>query len=112
MNTGAVTAVIYGVLMLSGGIFGYIKAKSKISLVSGIASGLLLILGGVLQLQGIEAGLFLALIVGLALIIVFGIRLIKNPKFMPVGLIFLIEIIALSVMLLSAISSFDGYRIS
>lgn len=36
MNLGIVAAFGYGILALLGGIIGYIQAKSKVSLISGI----------------------------------------------------------------------------
>ncbi len=43
MNLGIVAAFGYGILALLGGIIGYIQAKSKVSLISGIISGLFII---------------------------------------------------------------------
>ncbi|WP_071187744.1 TMEM14 family protein [Trichormus sp. NMC-1] len=57
MNLGIVAAFGYGILSLVGGIIGYIQAKSKVSLLSGSISGLLLIFSAYCQLQGQTWGL-------------------------------------------------------
>lgn len=99
MNPGVVAAIAYGVLALVGGVIGYKQAQSKASLISGTISGLMLILGGVLRSWGKTWGLVLAVIVTVALIVVFTIRLIKTRKLMPAGLMTLAGVAALVVML-------------
>ncbi|MBE9078211.1 hypothetical protein IQ241_13065 [Romeria aff. gracilis LEGE 07310] len=85
----------YGLLAVIGGVLGYTKAGSKISLISGIVSGLLLIAGAVLYSGGNPVGLLLAQIVTLVLVIVFIIRLVKTRKFMPAGLMVIAGVITL-----------------
>lgn len=98
MNPGIIVALAYGILAIIGGIIGYIQAQSKVSLISGSISGLLLILGGVMQLQGQAWGLILATVVTGVLVIVFAIRLAKTRKFMPAGLMTLLGVATLVVM--------------
>lgn len=95
---GIITAIAYGVLAIVGGIIGYVQAQSKVSLISGSISGLLLIVAGVMQLQGQRAGLILATVITSVLVIVFAIRLIKTRKFMPAGLMSLLGIVSLGLM--------------
>lgn len=99
MNLGIVAAIAYGILAIIGGIIGYIQAQSKASLLSGIISGALLIIGGIIHLQGRTWGLALATFVTVGLIIVFGIRLTKTRKFMPAGLMAILGLAALVIML-------------
>ena len=101
MNPGIVAAIAYGILAIIGGIIGYTKAQSQTSLISGSISGLLLIVSGVMQLQGQPWGLGLATVVTVALIIVFAVRLAKTRKFMPAGLMAIAGIVALVAMLSS-----------
>lgn len=98
MDLGVVTALAYGALTLVGGIVGYLQAKSKMSLISGTISGLLLLAGAAVQLQGQAWGLLLAIAVSALLIVVFAIRLSKTRKFMPSGLMILGGIAALALM--------------
>ena len=95
---GIITAIAYGVLAVVGGIIGYVQAQSKVSLISGSISGLLLIVAGVMQLQGQVAGLTLATVITSVLVVVFAIRLIKTRKFMPAGLMSLLNLVSLGLM--------------
>jgi uncharacterized membrane protein (UPF0136 family) len=104
MNPGVIAAIAYGILAIGGGIMGYVQARSKASLISGAISGLLLILGGVMQLQGQTWGLILATVVTLVLIIVFAMRLSKTRKFMPAGLMTGLGVAVLVVMLKQVVS--------
>lgn len=99
MNPGIIAAIAYGILAIIGGVIGYIQAQSKASLISGSISGLLLIFGGVMQLQGQTWGLILSAAVTVVLIIVFAIRLAKTRKFMPAGLMTALGVAALVIML-------------
>src|SRR5690349_592072 len=58
----------YGVLSLGGGVMGYVKAKSRASLIAGGLSGLVLIAGAALATSQPVAGLAIACIVSAALI--------------------------------------------
>ncbi|MEM7062875.1 MAG: TMEM14 family protein [Cyanobacteria bacterium P01_B01_bin.77] len=89
MSLGLIIALIYGILAIVGGIVGYLKSGSKPSLISGIVSGLLLVIGALRAVQGSLSGLWVVKIVTLALIIVFVVRLVKTKKFMPAGLMFM-----------------------
>lgn len=99
MNLGIATAIAYGLLMLVGGIIGYAKAKSQASLISGILSGALLIVGGIAQLQGQSWGLLLATAVSAVLVVVFIGRLIKTRKLMPAGMLILAGVVSLAILL-------------
>ncbi|NJL88212.1 MAG: hypothetical protein HC886_23235 [Leptolyngbyaceae cyanobacterium SM1_1_3] len=102
MNLGIVAAIAYGLLALVGGIIGYVQAKSQVSLISGLVSGLLLILGGVLQLQGVPLGWVLSLGVTGLLIVVFVGRYLKTRKPMPAILMIVAGIVALFALLNAA----------
>lgn len=98
MNLGIIAAFAYGILAIVGGIIGYIQATSKVSLLSGSISGLLLILAAYFQLQGQTWGLILAVLVTAVLVVVFAFRLVKTRKFMPAGLMTILGLLALAVM--------------
>ena len=98
MNIGAIAAIAYGVLALVGGIIGYVKAKSKISLFAGVSCGILLIVAGILTMMGMNWGLILATVIATVLVISFIARLIKTRKFMPAGLMMLAGIVSVGIM--------------
>ncbi|MFS0516774.1 TMEM14 family protein [Nostoc sp. UIC 10607] len=98
MNLSIIAAFAYGILAIIGGIIGYIQATSKVSLLSGSISGLLLILAAYFQLQGQTWGSILAVIVTAVLVVVFAFRLAKTRKFMPAGLMTILGMLSLAVM--------------
>ncbi len=98
MNLSIIAAFAYGILAIAGGIIGYTQARSKVSLVSGSISGLLLILAAYFQLQGQTWGSILAVLVTAVLVVVFAVRLAKTRKFMPAGLMTILGMVALAVM--------------
>ena len=95
MNIAILAAIAYGLLSVVGGIVGYTKVKSKVSLISGSISGILLIAAGFLQLQAPTLGLIIAQIITFLLVVVFSIRFSKTRKLMPAGLMLLFGIITL-----------------
>jgi uncharacterized membrane protein (UPF0136 family) len=98
MNLSIIAAFAYGILAIAGGIIGYIQARSKVSLLSGSISGLLLIFAAYFQLQGQSWGSILAVIVTAILVVVFTFRLVKTRKFIPAGLMTILGMLALGVM--------------
>ena len=70
MNPAAVYVGVYGALTLAGGIMGYVKAKSRASLVAGTVCGVALLVCG----QGINKGNQAAAAVTLAIALVLGGR--------------------------------------
>lgn len=87
----------YIVLLLIGGMIGFLKAGSKVSLItSAVAAGLL-----VLTHIGIfepSFGRKLADIIMAALLVVFAIRLTKNRKFIPSGLMLILTVVVLALL--------------
>jgi uncharacterized membrane protein (UPF0136 family) len=98
MSVGIIAAIAYGVLTIVGGIMGYAKAQSKISLIAGCACGLALVLSAALQALGYAWGAMLAVVVTAVLIFAFVARFAKTRQFMPAGLMMILGLIALGVM--------------
>jgi uncharacterized membrane protein (UPF0136 family) len=84
---------VYIVLLLVGGLMGWLKAKSKVSLVTSAVSAALLALCA----MNIVFRAYVADIILAALLVVFAIRLGKTKKFMPSGLMLTLTIIALAL---------------
>lgn len=98
---------IFATLVQLGGVIGFVKAKSKASLIAGLVSGLLLDLAGILLLMKPEnprLGLFVGLIVTILLLARFAPAFFKTKKFMPAGLIFFLGIMSIGITV-SALSA-------
>lgn len=87
---------IYIVLLLVGGLIGFLKAKSKVSLVTSAVFAAVLVLT--------QTGIFdprvarqLVNIIMAVLLVVFAVRLAKTKKFMPSGLMLVVTIAALAL---------------
>ncbi|MDB9314862.1 TMEM14 family protein [Spirulina sp. CS-785/01] len=105
MTIAGIVAIAYGILSLVGGILGYVKSKSQISLISGTGSGVLLLIGAIAMLQGANWGAILATLITGVLIVTFLIRLSKTRKFMPAGLMVILGIPAFVTLLFPLINA-------
>jgi uncharacterized membrane protein (UPF0136 family) len=95
-NSSVIILWVYIVLLLAGGLMGFIKAKSKISL---ITSALFAVLLALCATAVIHPFYIADILVGL-LLIVFGIRFAKGRKFMPSGLMLGLSAAVLAALLL------------
>ena len=84
---------IYIVLLVVGGLIGFLKAKSKVSLIMSVAFAAALSLCA----AGIIFQPYVADILLVALIVVFTARLVKTKKFMPAGMMMVVTIITLAL---------------
>lgn len=99
-----VVLVSHAVLLTSGGIIGFVKAKSRPSFIAGVTSGiLLLICFGASFIAPTTAELSAFLISDL-LVAVFAIRMAKTKKFMPSGMLMIICLVAGTYYILAAIT--------
>lgn len=84
---------IYIVLLLVGGLMGFFKGKSQVSLIMSVVFAALLIMCA----KGIVFQYYVADILLAILLVVFGMRLAKTKKFMPAGMMLAITIVALAL---------------
>jgi len=82
---------IYIVLLVVGGLIGFLKAKSQVSLIMSCAFAAALSLCAL----GIIFQPYVADILLAALLVVFAMRLGKTKKFMPSGMMLVITLVAL-----------------
>lgn len=98
---GSPDFVSYGfaLVVLSGGVMGYVKAGSVMSLASGLAFGGLLAYGASRTSTNPKDFMFLFVVSGV-LLGVMGYRFMNSGKFMPAGLVSvlsLLQVIRLAV---------------
>jgi uncharacterized membrane protein (UPF0136 family) len=100
---GAITSLlwiylfVFGLVTIAGGVLGFVKAKSRASLIAGSISGALLLLSGWLVSSGSRSGIVLGLVVSAALLGRFGMAFRKTKKLMPAGLISLLSIVGIAL---------------
>lgn len=85
---------VYIILLLVGGLIGFFKAKSHISLIMSVAFAVLLILTTTFAEPTART---MADILMAALLVVFTIRLVKTKKFMPAGFMLALTVAALAL---------------
>jgi uncharacterized membrane protein (UPF0136 family) len=88
---------VYIVLLVVGGLIGFFKAGSRVSLISSSVFAAVLVLT--------QTGLFapavarnLVSVLLAALLVVFALRLAKTKKFMPSGLMLALTLLALALL--------------
>jgi uncharacterized membrane protein (UPF0136 family) len=90
---------VYIGLLLIGGTLGYLKGKSRISLITSLVfAGLLALCALNLFVPGVEYALF-----GI-LVIVFAIRYAKTKKFMPAGMLGLLTVLTLVIYAIRSVT--------
>jgi len=101
MSLGPVVLLVFGIVMILGGLMGH-RAGSKVSLISGSVSGLVLLGAWFVSRDHLAAGLWIGVGVGALLSVVFGMRLAKTGRFMPAGGLLVVSVVALALLVYSA----------
>lgn len=83
--------LIYGGILMAGGLVGWRVSGSRISLTASLASAALLAIAYRISLAAAFAGYLMAMAVALGLAVLFSFRLRKTRKFMPAGLMLLVS---------------------
>ena len=90
MKLNAVLFVIYGLILLAGGLVGFFKAHSLASLVMGSVAAIAMLISSFFIRKSKNSALYFALFLTLVLDGFFTFRYYKTQSFMPSGLMFLI----------------------
>ncbi len=88
---------VYIVLLLVGGLIGFFKAKSKISLIMSAAFAAALVLMAIPNFFDASFRRNGVNVLMAVLLVVFAMRLAKTKKFMPAGLMLVVTIAALAL---------------
>ncbi len=83
---------VYIVLLVVGGLIGFLKAGSKVSLIMSVVFAAVLSLCATGMVRRDMADPILV-----ALLVVFGMRLAKTKKFMPSGLMLILTVAVLAL---------------
>ncbi|HEY2154445.1 MAG TPA: TMEM14 family protein [Isosphaeraceae bacterium] len=103
-RVGLVVLIIYAVLLIVGGVIGFLKARSKASLIAGVVSGIVAIIAVVISATYNEDGGYsLALLLATVLFVFFGYRASLSRKFMPGGLLAVASVVVIAVMVWSIV---------
>jgi uncharacterized membrane protein (UPF0136 family) len=84
---------VYIVLLLVGGLIGFLKGKSQVSLIMSASFAAILVLCAL----GIVFKYYVADIIMAVLLVVFAMRLGRTKKFMPAGLMLVVTLAALLI---------------
>ena len=98
---------VYALLLIAGGLVGYLKAGSRPSLIAGGVSGVLALLALAQSFQSPVWAFREGVVLAVALALVFGMRLRKTGKFMPSGMLLAVSGVA-GVLLAAASYNLRG----
>jgi uncharacterized membrane protein (UPF0136 family) len=98
---GHITLGIYAVLLAAGGIMGFVKARSRPSLIAGLASSAAAFVALWLSTLGNRFVIPLGMTLACFLFVFFGYRYaLRNRLFMPNGMMAVVSLVVLGVMLM------------
>lgn len=98
---GQVALLVYAVLLAVGGVMGFIKAGSKVSMVAGLASAALVCVAFGVAVGGPTPrdGFLVGLGVSCVLVVMFLQRYLKTRKWMPAGMLLVVSAVMAVLML-------------
>ena len=89
---------LYAILLILGGVMGFIKAHSKISLITGSISGILVLLACKIGSKSPKEGYLFISAISLVLSIFFATRFSHTGAFMPSGLMLILSVTTFAVV--------------
>ena len=101
----AVVTVLYGLMVLAGGVIGYLQAKSLPSLASGVVFGLVLLVAGWFAWGGSGAAVYVSIGAALVLALFFAYRFTSTGKLMPGGMMFILSFVAVVLLVIGVFRS-------
>jgi uncharacterized membrane protein (UPF0136 family) len=95
MEAAKIYFIVFGLLTIAGGVVGYVKAGSVVSIIAGAITGVLLIVAAFLLPEHRVAGLATAFIVSLLLAAQFVPKFVRTGRVMPAGLMSVLSVIGI-----------------
>lgn len=99
MHISGITTIVYALLVFIGGLIGFLKAHSKVSLFAGIIFGLALAITGIGVFKGCKIAYYSALSLTALLAAFFAYRFLLSYAFMPAGLMVVLSVIVFGVLI-------------
>lgn len=99
MRFTGITVMIYSLIVLAGGLIGYLKADSLPSLIAGSVFGAILFAGGMGILKNNVIAFFSALAASGLLSVFFNYRYWQTAKMMPSGMMGILSVIIFLLLL-------------
>ncbi len=100
MKVTATIVFVYGLLIALGGIMGYVKGGSSISLISGGSFGIAILISAYFISKGKIAAQYFAIALTFLLDGIFTYRFAKTLQFIPAGFLSLLSLAVLIVIAL------------
>jgi len=95
MEAAKIYFIVFGVLTVVGGIVGYVKAGSVVSIIAGSITGVLLLVAAFLLPEHRVIGLATAFIISLLLAAQFVPKFIRTGRAMPAGMMSILSVIGI-----------------
>lgn len=95
MRCKSYVVLIYGVLLMIGGIIGYAKVGSLVSLLAGGSAGIIAIGSAIAMRREMAAAVWCAIILSLALTGFFAYRFVKTGQIFPAGMMTILSLFVL-----------------
>jgi uncharacterized membrane protein (UPF0136 family) len=89
--------LVFGIITIAGGVIGYIKAGSVVSVVAGAITGILLVVAAFIIPMHRELGLGLAILVSAVLAGQFIPRVFRTRRLVPAGIMSVLSVIGIIV---------------
>jgi uncharacterized membrane protein (UPF0136 family) len=93
MEAAKLYFIVFGVLTITGGVVGYVKAGSVASIIAGSITGVLLLVAAFLMPEHRAIGLATAFIISLLLAAQFVPKFIRTGRVMPAGMMAILSVI-------------------
>ena len=99
-HVGHVTLAVYALLLAGGGIMGFVKARSRASLIAGVVSAAAAVAAMGLSVAGYSFGRPLGLTLAIVMFVFFGYRFAtRNRKFMPNGMMAVVSLVVAAILI-------------
>ncbi|RPI29284.1 MAG: hypothetical protein EHM61_02125 [Acidobacteria bacterium] len=105
MKIAAISTLIYGFLVLAGGVFGYLQAKSLPSLIAGGVCGVIVLVAGGYMWAGSIPAAYVAGAMALFLALFFAYRFTSTGKIMPGGVMLALSFVAVVILVFGVFNS-------